>query len=316
MGRLSMPAAPASDNQPQDAQPATRLTAAEIYAAAVRIGEDELKRSSTGLALSGLAAGLGMGLTALGSAAILADTGQGVAHHLLTTLLYPLGFIVVIVGRAQLFTENTLFPVILVLDRRRHLRNTLRLWAVVFTANVVGALLFAVLMIKAGAVSADVAGALSRLGSQTVQGGFGHLFWAGVAGGWIIALMAWLVTASRFTIGQIALVYLMTFVVGAAGLVHCIAGSAEALSAVLTGQVAVGTYLLWLLAATLGNTVGGVIIVSLLNYGQVVGSGRDLQHAQRPLADIEADASGNSTTARIRQRRKRRSGDPGRPAIR
>lgn len=291
-------------DEPQVDRVATsRLTAAEIYSAAVRIGEDELKRSSTGLALSGLAAGLGMGLTGLGSAAILAEVGDGLAHSLLVNLLYPLGFIVVIVGRAQLFTENTLFPVVLVLDRRRHVGNTLRLWAVVFIANVVGALLFAVLMIKAGAVSPDVAGALSRLGTKTVQGSFVHLFWAGVAGGWIIALMAWLVTASRFTIGQIALVYLMTFVVGAAGLAHCIAGSAEALSAVVAGQVSVGTYAVWLLAATVGNTIGGVVIVSLLNYGQVMGSRRDLGQAERPLSDIEAGAISNSTTARRRRRR-------------
>ncbi|MGH3868071.1 MAG: formate/nitrite transporter family protein [Pseudonocardiaceae bacterium] len=304
---MSTRAASVDGNEPHFAQPATaRLTAAEIYAAAVRIGEDELKRSSTGLALSGLAAGLGMGLTALGSAAILAEVGEGVAHHLLVTLLYPLGFIVVVVGRAQLFTENTLFPVILVLDRRRHLRNTLRLWAVVFISNVVGALLFAVLMIKCGAVSPEIARALSHLGSQTVQGGVSHLFWAGVAGGWIIALMAWLVTASRFTIAQIVLIYLMTFVVGAASLAHCIAGSTEALSAVLAGQVSVGTFAVWLLAATVGNTVGGVIIVSLLNYGQVMGSGRDLQQRERPLADIEADnATGNSAVARIREHRRR-----------
>jgi formate-nitrite transporter family protein len=307
MGTMSTHAGSAGGNDPQVAQAVpSRLTAAEIYAAAVRIGEDELKRSSTGLALSGLAAGLGMGLTGLGSAAVLAEVGDGVAHYLLAALLYPLGFIVVIVGRAQLFTENTLFPVVLVLDRRRHLGNTLRLWAVVFLANVVGALLFAILMIKAGAVSADVAEALSRLGNKTVQGSFVHLFWAGVAGGWIIALMAWLVTASRFTIGQIALVYLMTFVVGAAGLAHCIAGSTEALSAVLTGQVPVGTYMVWLLAATLGNTIGGVVIVSLLNYGQVTGSRRDLQQVERSLSDIEAESTSNSAAARIRRRRQYR----------
>ncbi len=291
MGTTSMRAALDEGSEPPgDRSVTSRLTAAEIYSAAVRIGEDELKRSSTGLALSGLAAGLGMGLTGLGSAAILAETGNGAAHYLLANLLYPLGFIVVIVGRAQLFTENTLFPVVLVLDRRRHLANTLRLWTVVFIANVVGALLFAVLVIKTGAVSPEVAGALSQLGTKTVQGSFGHLFWAGVAGGWIIALMAWLVTASRFTMGQIALVYLMTFVVGAAGLAHCIAGSAEALSAVLAGQVPLGSYVVWLLAATPGNTIGGVVIVSLLNYGQVMGSRRDLRQVERPLSDVEADA--------------------------
>jgi formate/nitrite transporter FocA (FNT family) len=303
MNTVNMPATRTPGEQPQDAVLApSRLTAAEIYAAAVQVGEDELKRSSTGLALSGLAAGLGMGLTGLGSAAIGAEVGDGAAHHLLTTLLYPLGFITVIVGRAQLFTENTLFPVILVLDRRRHLRNTLRLWTIVFSANVVGALLFALLMIKAGAVPPEVARALIRLGTQTVQGSVGHLFWAGVAGGWIIALVAWLVTASRLTIGQIALIYLMTFVVGAASLAHCIAGSTEALSAVLAGQVSAGTYLVWLLAATAGNTAGGVIMVSLLNYGQVVGSGRDLQKNQRPLADIEANSIGRPNGRPIRHR--------------
>lgn len=274
------------------AQGAARLTAAEIYRVAVRTGEDELKRSSTGLAFSGLAAGLGMGLTALGSAAILHVVGSGEAQHVLASLLYPLGFIVVILGRAQLFTENTLFPVILVLDRRRHLRNTLRLWAIVFVANIAGALLFAVLMIEAPSVPPGIGHALVELGTHAVNGSFGHVFWAGVTGGWIIALMAWLVTASRFTIGQVALVYLMTFVVGAASLAHCIAGSAEALCAVLAGAESWGAYGLWLLAATLGNTVGGVIIVSLLNYGQVMGSGRDIDRSGSSLDELENNGRG------------------------
>ena len=267
-----------------------RLTAAEIFSVAVQTGEDELKRSSAGLALSGLAAGLGMGLTGLGSASLVAATGAtGTKAHLIAALLYPLGYIVVVVGRAQLFTENTLFPVVLVLDRRRHLRNTLRLWAVVFVANVLGALLFAVLAVKTSGLHPDVRAALTHLGTQTTAGSFGGLFWAGVLGGWIIALMAWLVSAARFTMGQVMLIYLMTFVVGAAHLAHCIAGSGEALSAVLAGQVSAGSYVLWLAAATLGNTVGGVLIVSLLNYGQVMGSGRDVEQAERSLEEIEAD---------------------------
>jgi formate/nitrite transporter FocA (FNT family) len=274
-----------------------RLTAAEIFAVAVQTGEDELKRSSGGLALSGVAAGLGMGLTGLGSATVaLATGGHGPTAHLLASLLYPLGFIVVIVGRAQLFTENTLFPVVLALDRRRHIRNTLRLWAVVFVANVAGAVLFAVLAVKTSALSGELRSSLAELGTRTTEGSFAHLFWAGVLGGWIIALMAWLVSAARFTLGQIILVYLMTFVVGAARLAHCIAGSGEALSAVFTGRIGAGTYLMWLLAATIGNTVGGVLMVSLLNYGQVVGSG---DAAERSLAEIEDEQPAR------RRRRKR-----------
>jgi formate/nitrite transporter FocA (FNT family) len=287
-----MPAAMSASEQVGSPQcGGVRLTAAEIFAVAVQTGEDELKRSSAGLALSGLAAGLGMGLTGLGSATIFVATGaSGSSAQLLAALMYPIGFIVVILGRAQLFTENTLFPVILALDRRRHVRNTLRLWAVVFVANVVGALLFAVLAMKTSALKPELRDALSSLGHRTTEGSFGHIFWAGVIGGWIIALMAWLVSAARFTLGQIMLVYIMTFVVGAAHLAHCIAGSGEALSAVLAGQATSGGYLLWLLGATLGNTVGGVLMVSLLNYGQVIGSGRDVEQAERSLDEIEGEA--------------------------
>jgi formate/nitrite transporter FocA (FNT family) len=167
-------------------------------------------------------------------------------------------------------------------------------------------------VIKTSALDAPLRSALATLGERAADQAFVHVFWAGVIGGWIIALMAWLVTAGRFTIGQIVLVYLMTFVVGAAGLAHCIAGSGEVFCAVLAGTVSPGGYLLWLLAATLGNTVGGVLMVSLLNYGQVMGSGRDAQQSERSLDDIERDTSaghGSFTTGHTRRqpRRERRN---------
>ena len=86
---------------------------------------------------------------------------------------------------------------------------------------------------------------------------------------WLIALVAWTVTASHWTIGQMAIVYLLTFVVGIGHFAHCIAGSGEILSAVVAGTVPVADYLRWLAPATMGNICGGVLIVSLLNYGQV-----------------------------------------------
>jgi formate-nitrite transporter family protein len=251
-----------------------RLSAGEIFGRVARTGEEELKRDSAGLALSGFASGLSMGLTGLGSAILLAVVGPPAAHPLVAAALYPLGFIVVVLGRAQLFTENTLYPVIVVLDRRGHLRNMLRLWAVVFVTNVAGAAVFAALMDRTSALPHPVLARLEELGTETVAGGFSHLFWSAVVGGWIIAMMAWLVAASQFSMGQITLIYLLTFVVGAGKFAHCIAGSGEALTAVMAGRVPLTSYLAWLGTATLGNTLGGVFIVSLLNYGQVVGSTR------------------------------------------
>jgi formate/nitrite transporter FocA (FNT family) len=96
-----------------------------------------------------------------------------------------------------------------------------------------------------------------------------HTFWSAVIGGWLIALVAWTVTASHWTIGQLAVIYLLTFVVGVGRFAHCIASSCEILTAVEFGSVAPLTFFQWLVAATFGNICGGVFIVSLLNYGQV-----------------------------------------------
>jgi formate/nitrite transporter FocA (FNT family) len=248
-----------------------RFTADEIFRAAVDNARAELGRSVSKLAFSGLAGGITMGLSALGVASSRAWIGQDGWRSLVSYLVYPVGFIAVIIGRAQLFTENTLYPVVLVLDERRPvlLLRMLRLWAVVFAANVAGAWVFALLVTKSGALHSEILAQLVRLGVETAVGNPGHWFWSGVIGGWIIALVAWTVTGSHWTIGQLAVIYALTLLVGIGRFDHCIASSCELLSAVTFGSVSAGTYFHWLAPTTLGNICGGVIFVSLLNYGQV-----------------------------------------------
>ncbi|MGH9503081.1 MAG: formate/nitrite transporter family protein [Terriglobales bacterium] len=246
-----------------------RLTAPEIFHQVAEDARAELKRSSSTLAFSGLAGGLTLGLTGLSVAAIRDLLGRGGWQDLVSYLAYPIGFVAVIIGRAQLFTENTLYPVILVLDERRHLWHTLRLWGVVFASNLVGATLFALLAVKSGALLSGMSGQLVEMGTEAVKGSAAHIFWSGVIGGWLIALVAWVVTASQWTIGQLAMVWVLTFVVGVGRFAHCIVTSGEIISAILAGPVLLSTYVTWLLIATSGNIVGGVVIVSVLNYGQV-----------------------------------------------
>src|SRR5581483_11878080 len=100
-------------------------------------GERELDRSTAALLWSGLAAGLSMGFSLIST---------GVLHHalpdaswrlLLESFGYTVGFLIVILGRQQLFTENTLTPVlpILAAPSVKALRSLGRLWGVVFAAN-------------------------------------------------------------------------------------------------------------------------------------------------------------------------------------
>jgi formate/nitrite transporter FocA (FNT family) len=247
-----------------------RKSAHEIFETVTDQARDELERSSSALGISGLSAGITMGLTGIGVAAaqhLIGDTGPA---RMLSMLLYPLGFVAVIIGRAQLFTENTLYPVVLVLREKRHLANTARLWSIVFLTNVMGALLFALLAAKTSALPEGVRAALVRLGTDSVHRGSSEIFWSAIIGGWIIALVAWLVSASQWSIAQIAVTYLLTYLVGLGHFAHCIAGSGEGLSAWAAGSVSTFEFGRWLALATLGNIIGGVVIVSLLNYGQVM----------------------------------------------
>jgi formate-nitrite transporter family protein len=94
------------------------------------------------------------------------------------------------------------------------------------------------------------------------------MFWSGVIGGWMIALVDWTVTASQWTIGQLAMIYLLTFVAGIGRLAHCVAGSGEVGSPVIAGTLPLSAYFHWIFPVIWGNICGGVFIVSLLNYGQ------------------------------------------------
>jgi formate-nitrite transporter family protein len=249
-----------------------RLSAAEIFDRVTTGGAEELKRPFFNLLFSGVAAGLSMGISALGVALVLAQLGDTAGAEALAYLLYPLGFLTVILGRQQLFTENTLFPVALVLDERRHLPALGKLWGTVLLANVTGTALFSSLAILTPSLSEAAQGELSRLGVEAAGHSVWTIFWSGVIGGWLIAMVAWLVTASTTTTGQLTVIFLLTYAVGIGHFAHSIAGSAELLSAVLAGDLPPADYPRWLAAAVLGNAVGGVVIVALFAYGQVSGA--------------------------------------------
>lgn len=249
---------------------AQRPTAQKIFERARDAGEEELERPASQLFFSGIAGGTVMGLSGTGVAVLLSEGVAGPWAY----LLYPVGFIAVILGRMQLFTENTLFPVLVTLSRRGHLLRMLRLWGLVLLANVLGALLFASLFAGLRAGEAGALSALTAIGEKVGHQPFGRVLSDAIIGGWLIALVAWLVSSANSMGGQVIVIYLVTFVVGAGKFDHSIAGLSEVMVAAWQGKLAVAAAARWFLAAVLGNVLGGVGLVSLLNYGQVFGRKR------------------------------------------
>jgi len=248
----------------------SRPSATEIYQQVAKNAREELKRTTVSLAISGVTGGIFMGLSALGVGVAIAHLGTAGGAFMISRMFYPLGFIVVILGRSQLFTENTLYPVALVLTEPRQIWNTLRLWATVLPSNIVGALAFASLAALTHAIPADVVQAMAGLGLAAVHEPVSTIFWSGVVGGWIIATAAWLVSGSHSITGSVMIIWALTFVVGLGNFAHCIATSGEILIAVLTHQLPWSAYPQWLGPAVAGNICGGVFMVTLLEYGQAI----------------------------------------------
>ncbi len=90
-----------------------------------------------------------------------------------------------------------------------------------------------------------------------------------ILAGWLIALMVWLLPSARTA--KIFVIMLLTYIVGIGHFSHVIAGSVEAAYGVFRGDVS-GTAYLWnfLLPTLVGNTIGGVAMVALLNHAPLV----------------------------------------------
>jgi formate/nitrite transporter FocA (FNT family) len=191
----------------------------------------ELKRSPLGLMLSGLSGGLDIGFSVLMMAVVLTlfnGVFPAAVVKLLVANMYPLGFMFVVLGRSELFTEHTTLAVLPVLQGLAPIRRLLRLWAVVYFSNIVGGLIFALILSYFANTLHFIQGwALAKISNDLVDHTWMGLFLSAALAGWLMGLLAWLVAAARETISQILIIWIITTSIGLAGLAHSIVGNIE-----------------------------------------------------------------------------------------
>jgi formate/nitrite transporter FocA (FNT family) len=235
-------------------------------------GEAALERKVTALLWSALAAGLSMGFSFLTQAVLqtrLSPSATG-GISLVAAAGYCVGFVIVVLGRQQLFTESTLTVILPVLTRRdaRTLLAALRLWIIVLFANLVGTWIFAGILVLPTPFTLRLAPALQTLAQSSLESDFATTTLKAVLAGWLIALMVWLLPNARSA--AVLIIAIVTYVVSICELSHVIAGSAEAAYMVIRGEANFGGYLGRFLAPTLlGNVIGGVALVGLLNHASI-----------------------------------------------
>jgi formate-nitrite transporter family protein len=249
-----------------------RPSAVVVHETVREEGERELRRSPFALGMSALAAGLSMGFSLV---------AQGLLHTyipvpewrpLLENLGYSLGFLIVVLGRQQLFTENTITVILPLLAHptRRTFIRVGRLWVVVFCANIVGALIFAFILAHTTIFPTPIQQSFVEVAGHSLRGDFGFTVMRGIFAGWLIALMVWLLPATDGA--KMNIIIIITYIVALGGFAHIIAGSVDVLYLVNIGAISWLTYLFGFMLPTLiGNVIGGCSLVAVLNFAQVAG---------------------------------------------
>ncbi|MDB6017389.1 MAG: Formate/nitrite transporter [Pedosphaera sp.] len=266
-----------SEREEAQIQERTAISAHVVYEAILAEGRSELQRSTSALAFSGLAAGLSVGFSFVTQGLLQFHLPKAQWTPLVAKLGYAMGFLIVILGRQQLFTENTLTPILPLLKEKKlsTLYNVLRLWVTIFLANWLGTMVFAWVLAHSGIIEENARPTFLEIGREAMRHDFATVVVKSIFAGWLIALLIWLLPFAEA--GRVAVIILMTYVIALGSFSHVIAGSVDTFYLVAIHEKAWGEYLMgFMLPTLLGNIIGGVALVAALGHAQVT-AGEDAE---------------------------------------
>lgn len=265
------PPAGVSEHELEDIEDRARLRTPVIYEIVRREGEMEMERPATSLWWSGVAAGLSISFSLLAQAILRVHLPDAGWRPLVSGFGYSVGFLIVVLARQQLFTENTVTVVLPVAAdfTLANLRRLARMWAIVFAANLTGTLFAALFCSFTPVLSPEVRTGMLEISSQMMAHGWAEMFFRAVSAGFLIAAMVWLIPSAEGA--QFLVVTMLTYLIAIGDFTHIVAGSVEAFLLLLNGQLGlwhmIGGFTVPVL---LGNIVGGTALFAVISYAQVM----------------------------------------------
>ncbi|MEP9369287.1 formate/nitrite transporter family protein [Xanthobacter sp. VNH20] len=254
-----------------------------VYEVIRREGVEELRRPVASLWWSGLAAGLSIGFSVVAEGALHAHLPDAPWRPIIESIGYSLGFLIVILGRYQLFTEITLTAVLPVLadPTRTALAALARIWGVVFAANMVGTAIFAALLSTRVILPAEIDAGILALSRELATLTPTDALVRGIVAGWLIATVAWLLPSAEHS--RVIIIVALTGLISLLQLSHVVSGSVEIFYLTALGEIGLGKALGgFILPLLVGNMIGGSALFALLAYGQVKDEMKDDEAAAPP----------------------------------
>jgi formate/nitrite transporter FocA (FNT family) len=242
-----------------------------IYEVVRRLGDEEMGRPATSLWWSGVAAGLSISFSLLAQAILQSHLPDTAWRPLVSSFGYCIGFLMVVLGRQQLFTESTITVVLPVLKNFsfESLWRMARLWLIVLVANFAGTLFAAAFCRYTPVLPPELKESMLEISRTLLPVGWWDMAFRGVTSGFLIAAMVWMIPAAESA--KFWVITLMTWLIAVGGFTHIVAGSMEANLLLLSGDWA-WWQMLWqfFVPVLIGNVVGGTALFALISYAQVM----------------------------------------------
>lgn len=259
-----------SEQDIEDIEEGSRLRAPMIYEIVRREGEEEMARPAVSLLWSGIAAGLSISFSLVTQGVLRLYLPDAPWRPLITGFGYSVGFLLVILARQQLFTENTITAVlpVTVSFTLQNVARLIRLWTIVFAANMAGTLIAALFCSFTTALSPALIGAMLSLSAEMFRNPPVTMFFKAISAGYLIAAMVWLIPSAEGA--SFLVITLLTYIISIAGFAHIVAGSFELFMLIVNGQLEVSRMILgFFIPVLFGNVVGGTVLFALISYAQV-----------------------------------------------
>lgn len=260
-----------SAKEVEDVEQRARLRAPVIYEIVRREGEEELARPKLSLWWSGLAAGLSISFSLLAQAVLYLHLPAAPWRPLVTGFGYTVGFLMVVLGHQQLFTESTITVMLPLLAEftRRNVNLAGRMWAIVLSANIMGTLFAAAFCTFAPVLTPDLRQAMLEISRTAMAHSWWEMLFRGISAGFLMAAMVWLIPSAEYA--EFHVVVVMTYLIAIGGFGHIVAGSTESFMLLLAGQSDI-IQAIWgfMVPALIGNIIGGTALFAVLSYAQVM----------------------------------------------
>ncbi len=244
--------------------------AAAIHELIRREGEKEMNREAMALFWSAIAGGISMSISMIARGILEAYLPGGNLFFLLSSAGYTVGFIIVIIANQQLFTENTITPVLPFMTEptASHFFMMIRLWSIVLLGNLIGGAIAALVIVLMPIFSDEVTRTFTDMGKHLMENTSNELFSKGIMSGWLIATLVWMLHSTKQ--GHIFLIFLITYLIAIGDLTHIVVGSIEVLFLLFIGEVSTFDSIFKFGLPTLfGNIVGGTFIFGLISHAQI-----------------------------------------------